>query len=166
MQAMRVNFTASSQKNVALLFCVIPVYNVSSWWADMHVYTHKHTSGYQHVYEAWRLLLAACFLRSLSFWAAFTSERNYRRAWERPCNFQWGGVMFSYALCNGELLFSLPLLLNGPHHSNMWRWSIWMSLTPAALRSSLHSLHSLNRSNWIKETAALESSWSSKQKDY
>ncbi len=69
--------------------------------------------------------------------------------------FQWEGVMFCYALHNGELLFSLPSLLNGPHHSNMWQWSIWMSLTRAALRSGLHSPHSLNRSNWIKETGGV-----------
>ncbi len=75
--------------------------------------------------------------------------------WQQALAFRRGGVMFCYALRNGELLFSLPSLLNGPRHSNMWQWSIWMSLTQAALRSSLHSPHSLNRSNWIKETGGV-----------
>lgn len=93
---------------------------------------------------------------------SFVSKWNYIQAvvaasggGERwPCNFSEEVSCF-VTLSNGELLFSLPLPLSGPHHSNMWQWSIWMSLTRVALRSSLHSPHSLNRSNWIMETGGV-----------
>lgn len=119
-------------------------------WTNTHAHTHSWLSACLRGMTA---LQIACFLRP-GFQAASRAELHAcgGGGGERgPCNFQRGGVMFSYALHNGELLFSLPPHLNGGHsHSNMWQWSIWMSLTRAALRSALHSLHSLNRGNWIK----------------
>lgn len=116
-----------------------------------------HTYGYQHVYEAWQCskLHDFCGCQVSKLRPGRIACSSELRPFFFFFFFQRGGVMFSYALCNGELLFSLPSLLNGPHHSNMWQWSIWMSLTRMASRSSLHSPHSLNRSNWIKETGGV-----------
>lgn len=107
-----------------------------SWWVGLPDYSLFGPSACLPCTVAWWVFVVK--------WYAGGGE-------QRPCNFSEEVSCF-VTLCNGELLFSLPLPLNGPHHSNMWQWSIWMSLTRAALRSSLHSPHSLNRSNWIKET--------------